>query len=78
MKGAMAEPLVNTMRIPKNSKVRIMGSSQYFFRVLMKPHRSFKKSIRCSLLKWNVYYIYYTLFKLPAAAANQPQKLAQP
>ncbi len=41
----MAEPLVKTMRIPKNSRVMMMGSSQYFFRVLMKPQRSFKKSI---------------------------------
>jgi hypothetical protein len=31
-----------------------MGSNQYFFRVLMKPQRSVKKSIRCSLLKWKV------------------------
>ena len=45
MKGAIAEPLVKTMRIPKNKSMMIMGKSQYFYRVLIKPHRSLKKFI---------------------------------
>jgi hypothetical protein len=49
MNGAMADPLVKTIRIPKNKSVMIMGRSQYFFRVLMKPHRSVRKSMLFSL-----------------------------
>jgi hypothetical protein len=44
MKGAMAEPLAKTIRAPKKSRTRMMGSSQYFFRTFRKPHKSFKKS----------------------------------
>ena len=36
----MAEPLAKTIKAPKNSRVRMMGSSQYFFRTFKKPHKS--------------------------------------
>jgi len=45
MKGAMAEPPPNTMRRPKSRITMIMGTSQYFFRSLIKFHRSLKKLI---------------------------------
>jgi hypothetical protein len=45
MNGAMAEPLVKTIRPPNISKVRRIGRSQYFFLVRRKPHNSIKKFI---------------------------------
>ena len=42
MKGAMAEPLAKMINDPNRSRVRMMGSSQYFLRVLKKPHKSRK------------------------------------
>ena len=42
MKGAMAEPLAKMINEPNKSRVRIIGKSQYFLRVLKKPHKSRK------------------------------------
>jgi hypothetical protein len=50
MKGAMAEPLAKTIKAPKNKSVRIMGSSQYFFLTLRKPHKSLAKFMTYSSL----------------------------
>ena len=49
MKGAMAEPLAKMISEPNNSKVRMMGKSQYFFRTLKKPHKSRAKPINYPL-----------------------------
>lgn len=51
MKGAMAEPLVRTISTPKSSNTRMMGNSQNFLRVFMKPHRSPTKLIGSSLIR---------------------------
>lgn len=45
MKGAMADPLAKMISEPNNSKVRMMGKSQYFLRTLKKPHKSRAKPI---------------------------------
>jgi hypothetical protein len=45
MKGAIAEPEVSTIKMPNKRRMIMMGSSQYFFLVLKKPHKSFKKCI---------------------------------
>jgi hypothetical protein len=45
MNGAMAEPEVKTIKRPSSSRTIISGSSQYFFLVLKKPHKSFTKLI---------------------------------
>jgi len=45
MKGAIAEPPVNTTNAPKTSIKRMIGSSQNFFLVFKNPQRSFRKSI---------------------------------
>ncbi len=45
MNGAMADPLENMIRAPKNSRQRMIGSIQYFLRSLRNPQRSFRKSI---------------------------------
>jgi hypothetical protein len=42
MKGAIAEPEVSTIKMPNKRRMIMMGSSQYFFLVLKKPHKSFK------------------------------------
>jgi len=45
MKGAIAEPLVKTIKTPNIKRMMIKGSSQNFFLTFRKPHKSFKKSI---------------------------------
>ena len=45
MNGATAEPPPITIKTPNRSKTKITGSSQNFFRSLMKLNRSVKKSI---------------------------------
>lgn len=45
MKGAMADPLVRTIKTPKSSNTRITGRSQNFFLTFKKDHKSFKNSI---------------------------------
>ena len=45
MKGAIAEPPVNTINAPKSSMNMMIGRSQNFFRTFKKPQRSFRKSI---------------------------------
>lgn len=41
----MALPLVNTIKKLINKRIKIMGTSQYFFRSFKKPHKSSKNSI---------------------------------
>lgn len=45
MNGAMADPPPNTIRRPKSRITMIIGTSQYFFRSLIKLHMSLKKLI---------------------------------
>lgn len=45
MKGAMADPPVNTIKTPKIIKMMISGSNQYFFRTFKNDQRSRKNSI---------------------------------
>jgi hypothetical protein len=45
MNGAIAVPLVSTIKTPKMSSMIMMGSSQYFFLAFKNPHKSFKKSM---------------------------------
>jgi hypothetical protein len=45
MKGAMADPLVNTIKAPNASKVTTIGTSQYFFRVPKNPKMSLRNSM---------------------------------
>jgi hypothetical protein len=45
MKGAIADPLVRTIRRPNIRRMMIIGKSQYFFLDLKNPHRSLRKSI---------------------------------
>jgi hypothetical protein len=52
MKGAMADPPAKKIKLPKRSRVRIMGRSQYFFLTFMKPHKSCRKSMVISLRDW--------------------------
>lgn len=56
MKGAIAEPEVSTIKMPNKRRMIMMGSSQYFFLVLKKPHKSFKK---CTvfLLFWLIWIL---------------------
>ena len=45
MKGATAEPSVNTIRDPNNNSTRIMGAIQSFFLSTRNPSRSLINSI---------------------------------
>jgi hypothetical protein len=45
MKGAIADPLLKTIRRPNIRRMMIIGKSQYFFLDLKNPHRSIRKSI---------------------------------
>ena len=45
MKGAIAEPLVSTIRPPKNSIIMKMGISQYFFRARRNNQNSRRNDI---------------------------------
>ena len=45
MKGAIAVPLVITIKKPNNSKTMMIGMSQYFFLTFMNVQISFRKSI---------------------------------
>jgi hypothetical protein len=40
IKGAIAEPLANTIIIPKKSRTMITGNSHHFFRSFKKLHKS--------------------------------------
>ena len=42
MKGATADPSVNTKRAPNNTKKKMIGASHHFFRTLRKTMNSFK------------------------------------
>jgi hypothetical protein len=44
----MAEPLLSTIKDPKNNRKMVRGSSQYFLRALMKPHKSRRKFMQIS------------------------------
>ena len=46
MKGATAEPCVNTIKPPMSVIIMIMGKSQYFFLTRMKVHNSKKKDMQ--------------------------------
>src|SRR5262245_54106505 len=50
MKGAIAEPLVRTMRPPKIAIMTKMGTSQYFFRTRRNNENSRRKDSMCSNL----------------------------
>ena len=45
MSGAIADPLVNTIRTPSSRMIMIRGNSQNFFCWFRKPHKSLRKSI---------------------------------
>ena len=45
MNGAIADPAVRTISVPKTSKIRISGNSQNFFLSRRKPQRSLMNSI---------------------------------
>jgi hypothetical protein len=45
MNGAIADPLVKTIRPPKISNINIIGNNQNFFLSFRNPHKSLKKSI---------------------------------
>ena len=45
MKGATADPWLNTIKIPNKAKTKIIGSNQYFFLSIKNSQNSFKKSI---------------------------------
>jgi hypothetical protein len=45
MKGAMAEPLDNTINTPSKSITIMIGRSQYFFLILKNDHNSLKNDI---------------------------------
>ena len=45
MKGATAEPWVNTIKPPNKTKTIIIGKSQYFFLTFKNSQNSFKKLI---------------------------------
>ena len=42
MKGATAEPSVNTIRVPNNTSKRIIGASHHFLRVMSMSQNSKK------------------------------------
>jgi len=42
MKGATADPSVNTKRAPNNTRKIMIGASHHFFRTLRKTMNSFK------------------------------------
>jgi hypothetical protein len=51
MKGAIADPWVNTISTPSNNKINIIGPSQNFLRSRMNTQRSFiSSSIRMAAL----------------------------
>jgi len=45
MKGATAEPSVNTKRVPNNARKKMMGASHHFLRTLRKSKNSKKIEI---------------------------------
>ena len=45
MKGATAEPWLNTIKAPNKNKTIIIGNNQYFFLSFKKSKNSLKKSI---------------------------------
>jgi hypothetical protein len=45
MNGAIAVPLVNTMRPPSKTKEMMIGNNQNFFLSFRKPHISFANSM---------------------------------
>ena len=51
MNGAITEPCVNTIRVPKKTMVIISGANQYFFLTLRKSQISINKSKRASTIK---------------------------
>ena len=61
MKGAMAEPPVNT-RTPINNNMRIIGSSHHFFLSFKKNHKSFKNSI---ILQPQYFNVVLLIFYMP-------------
>lgn len=52
MKGPTAEPPVNMIRKPSNSKISMSGSNQYFFRTFIYAQRSLKNSIGNSCFEY--------------------------
>ncbi len=45
MKGATADPAVNTIRNPNSTRIKIRGNNQYFFLVIKNLYKSFNVSI---------------------------------
>ena len=45
MNGATAEPWLNTIKPPNNTKTNKMGNSQYFFLTFKNSQNSLKKSM---------------------------------
>jgi hypothetical protein len=50
MNGAIAEPLVSTIRTPNKRRISNIGRSQYFFRCMKNSNMSLRKSIISLLL----------------------------
>lgn len=51
MKGANADPDVNTIRTPRKRSIIIIGNSQNFFLVFKKAHSSMTNSLIVIILK---------------------------
>jgi len=70
MKGAIAEPPVNT-RIPINNNIRIIGSSHHFFLSFKKNHKSFRNSI---IFQPQYSNVVQSLFYMPVLQKKQEYK----
>lgn len=61
MKGAIAEPVVSTIKTPKSRRIKIMGKSQNFFLSFKNPHKSFKNSIYSPITLKRFIDVFFTI-----------------